>query len=154
MKYFYLIISLLLLTSCASYKQARQQKRAQKHINKAVAINPDILLPDTITTTITTPPRKIDTITSIKRILQTDTVVLRDTVEKVNVKLIRQKENLRVQAECPPDTVTVETPVERIVYQQNTELINALTKRAKWLEVLLYISVALNIFLTIKQIFS
>lgn len=134
MKQYFILLAILAVCSCAG-KQTRNLQKAQKKINQAIAISPKILERDTIiiNDTVITKLRILDTITTIKNIYRNDTVRFIDTVQKIQVKLMKQKELLRVQANCKPDTIHFykEIPIEKIIYRTDTAEIADLERKAK-----------------------
>lgn len=134
MKRYFIILSILALCSCAS-QQTRNLQKAQKKINQAIAIAPQVLERDTIiiNDTVITKLRSLDTITTIKNIYQNDTVKFIDTIQKIQVKLLKEKEVLRVQANCKPDTIHFykEIPIEKIIYRTDIDQIASLERKAK-----------------------
>lgn len=113
-KYLLIIILLVIafqLVSCSP------QKRAKRHIRKALILDPTILQKDTliINDTILLNEIQKDTVVSLERL--TDTFYLEK--DKLSVKLIKIHDSVYIDAKCKSDTVfyNKEIPVEKIIYK-------------------------------------
>ncbi len=101
------------------YKQKRKKKRAQKHIKKAIALDPSLLNKDTLRVrdTIVTENIEIDTVVNVFDVIG-DTVI----IEKDNVRTIItiQKDSLYITTTVKADTIYTEklVPVDKLVYQE------------------------------------
>lgn len=107
-----LLIALTLITvSCSP------SKRAQRHLQKALILDSQIAIHDTVIyrDTIITP---LEAISDTFFVSETDTIILEN--ESLRTKIIRSYDTLEVYSECFPDTIIVEKriPVERIKYVQ------------------------------------
>lgn len=100
---FSILLSVFILSSCTTPNALK--RRAQRHIAKAVRLDPTVL---TGVSSI-----KVDTLIITEEKFITDTVVLRDVdsviVEKDNVvtKIWRKYDTLRVETICPPDSFPI-----------------------------------------------
>lgn len=115
MRWLSIVTFALLLSGCS----------AQWHLRKAVKKDPFILKKDTLVMvdTVVTPPVELK-----------DTVVLKkvDTLtvfkERLKVKVFRSFDTIRVDAICDADTIIsiVEVPVEKIIYKEKKDPMDAL----------------------------
>jgi hypothetical protein len=100
-----LLTTALLLSSCNITTGLSKKSRAQKMVDKAVRLNPDLLQTQEI---------RIDTLIITKAQIERDTFTLKEydtiqnTINGIEYKIIRQVDTFHVQIECPPDTVQVE----------------------------------------------
>ena len=93
------------------------EKRAQRHLKKAIKLDPTIKKKDTIRINDTLISKEIrkDTIINLER--------LRDTFflekDKLSLKLIKVHDSVYIDAKCESDTIyyTKEIPVERLIYK-------------------------------------
>lgn len=92
-------------------------RRAQRHLQKALILDPQISAHDTITyrDTIITP---LEAISDTFFVSETDTIILEN--ERLRTKIIKSYDTLEVYSECFPDTIIIEKsiPIERIKYIQ------------------------------------
>ena len=100
-----------------SLQSCSTEKRAQRHLKKAIKLDPTIKKKDTIIindTLISTEVRK-DTIINLERL--TDTFFLEK--DKLSLKLIKVHDSVYIDAKCDADTIyyTKEIPVERLIYK-------------------------------------
>ena len=103
----FLLIGMALLAGCTN-----RAYRAQKKLNKVVAKYPELQrqVTDTLRDTLYIAGKTLTGQTTIKTLVQTDTVRLTDTLTQVKVKLAHSNGNVSVLAECPNDTVYIEKP--------------------------------------------
>ena len=93
---------------------------SQWHLRRAIAKDPEILKTETI---------KIDTTIVTDSIIARDTLILKqiDTIEtiknRVKIKITKSFDTVRVEVECPPDTLRLvkEVPVEKLIYVSKKE---------------------------------
>ena len=101
----------LLLSSCS----------AQWHLNKAVKKDPTILERDTLVVkdTVVVPPVVItDTVTTKLH----DTIVVEK--DKLRVRVVKKLDTLIIEGQCDSDTIvmTIEVPVEKVVYVEKSKI--------------------------------
>ena len=139
-----IIFSILLLASCSP----------QRRIHRLVSKHPELSRVDTIKIqdTVIVPGPKIDT--AFHASVLKDTLII--TKEKLQIRLLKIKDTIYLDAEVEPDTVilTKEIFVDRIVHIESEKYFSKIWKKSKtFLPVFLILFVlCLSIFITKKQI--
>ena len=111
-----------LLQSCST------EKRAQRHLRKAIKLDPTIKKKDTLRisdTLISTEVRK-DTLISLERL--TDTFFLEK--DKLQVKLIKIHDSVYIDAKCESDTIfyNKEIIVEKLIQKKYPKMLQTFIK--------------------------
>ena len=93
------------------------QKRAQRHIKKALRLDPTILQKDTIkiNDTILTKKIEFDTIIDLKRF--NDTLYIER--DKLSLRIIKLRDSVYIDAKCDADTIYYnnEIQVDKLIYK-------------------------------------
>lgn len=130
----YLLIALsLVMVAC------NPSRRAQRHLQKALILDPQISAHDTIIyrDTIITP---LEAISDTFFVSETDTIILEN--ESLRTKIIKSYDTLEVYSECFPDTIIIEKsiPIERIKYVQKE---SGWDSTAKTIAIWLFLGIAI-----------
>lgn len=136
MKWVYILITTILLSSCG----------AQWHLKKAIQKDPSILSRDTVvvTDTIVTAPVSVrDTVT----LKQRDTITI--TKDRLKVNIVRSFDTIMVDAVCESDTIVqlIEVPVPSLVMKDSDRWYNQVYKFSFYLLVLLLLFVVVRRYL-------
>ena len=120
------------------------ERRSQRHLKKAIRLNPDILKKDTILIhdTITTEEVKHDTVINLKHLL--DTFYLQK--DKLSIKMVKVHDSIWIEGKCDSDTIYFkkEVPVDKIIYKNYPKSIQKLVDW--WWIVLIAIGVLVLLF--------
>lgn len=107
-----LLCGLLLMSGCSARWHARQ---AQKHIEKAKAIDPTVSLTDTVVvlrdTVIETPAINADTLVDQEQPTDTATAVLDGIKVKTTYDPVKKKQWIKVEKPAKKDTLTLKDKI-------------------------------------------
>jgi len=152
-----ILIIIASITSCNPFisKDLRRKNRANRKLERLTTKFPSLLSKDTASilydTIIITPNTKVDTVLSY----DFDTITL--FKDKLRLKLIKINDTLRVDAECLPDTIRINTivkvPFNKISTIKLTLIEQITNTLAKWFwKIILLLAVLVGIRLVYKAI--
>lgn len=111
----YLLFALALCCAMVLIQSCSVEKRAQRHLKKALYLDPSIKKKDTlrVTDTLTTEEVRIDTILSISDFK--DTIFINE--DRLSIKLVRVLDSIYISGECDSDTIyyNKEIIVEKLI---------------------------------------